>query len=217
MKHIIYFVVLAGVAFGIWQYPSWQVARAQLAEAEKRVIDVIAKGTNNLDFDDLRELRRLPANINEVPNLVYLSMRETNVSDLTGLEGNSTLEQLDLNGTRIADLTPLEALPELRLVYLHDTWVKDVSPLTTLPSLERLDIGNTQIDTLLPVTRMEKLNWLNLYKSHALDGSGDHFTVLEDAPFLELAGGSAYRQDYRPGWLYNVTLRFSRLKEQLGL
>lgn len=217
MRDIIIVVLLAILALGALQYPSWQLARTQLVIAEERVREVIASGTNNINRNDLAALRRLPANIDEIPNLLYLSARETNLRDLSGLEGIDTLQQLDLNLTQVSDLTPLSGLPNLRLVYLHDTWIEDVDPLTTLPALERLDIGKTQIASLEPLTRIESLQWLNLHRSHALDGSRNHLAVLEEMVFLELSDGSAYRQNYRPGWRYNVMLQLDRLRKRLGL
>ncbi|MEW2915949.1 leucine-rich repeat domain-containing protein [Ruegeria sp. ANG10] len=217
MRKIVLPLVVASAAFAAWQYKLMRTANQQLVVAEQRVTDAISAGTNNLNFSDLVELRKLPVNIGDVPNLKYLNARGTSLSDLTGLEGNATLEHLDVNMTRVSDLKPLQGLPNLKLVYLHDTRVSDVSPIATIPSLERLDIGTTQIDTLRPVTQIESLAWLNLHNSHALDGSREHFAILEGRPFLELSGGSAYRQDYRPGWQYNAMQRLSRLREELGL
>jgi len=217
MRTTFFLLILALAALAAWQYKLLSTANQQLAIAEQRVADVVAAGTNSLSFDDLTELRRLPANIGDVPNLKYLSARKTNLSDLSGLEGNTTLEQLDVNMTRVSDLKPLQGLPKLKLVYLHDTWVSDVSPLVTLPSLERLDIGKTQIETLLPVTQIEKLTWLNLHNTHALDGSGAYFAALEERSFVELSGGAAFRQNFQPTWQYNVTQHLSRLRETLGL
>ena len=217
MKKAVLLFGIALLALAAWQYKLLRTANQQLLVAEQRVADVIAAGTNSLNFSDLTELRRLPANIGNVPNLKHLNARETHLSDLTGLEGNATLEQLDVNMTRVSDLKPLQGLPNLKQIYLHDTWVSDVSPLAEIPSLERIDIGKTQIDTLQPVTQIKHLVWLNLHKSHALDGSREPFATLQERPFLELSGGSAYRQDYRPGWQYNAMQRLLRLREELGL
>jgi hypothetical protein len=217
MRNTIIVVLFAILAFVASQYPSWESARTQLVIAEERVREVIVAGTNNIDLSDLSALRRLPNNIGDIPNLKYLTVRETNLRDLSGIEGIKTLQQLDLNETQVSDLMPLAGLPNLRLIYLHDTWVEDVGLLTTLPSLERLDIGKTQIASLEPLTRIENLRWLNLHRSHALDGSHDHLAIFEQKVFLELSGGSAYRQNYRPGWQYNVTLRLDRFRERLGL
>lgn len=216
MRNVISVVIFALLTIGVLQVPSWRASRTQLAVAEDRVREVISAGTNSISFSDLPELRRLPANISDIPNLTYLTVRETNLRDLSGIEGITTLQQLDLNMTQVSDLTPLAGLPNLRLVFLHETWVADLEPLTTLPSLERLDIGKTQIASLEPLTRLDNLRWLNLYRSHALDGSLNYLESIAENPFLELSGGSAYRQNYRPGWQNNAMMRLNRTWEQLG-
>ena len=217
MRKTVLALIIALIALAAWQYKLQKTANQQLLIAEQRVKGVVSAGTNDLDFKDLTELRKLPANIPDIPNLKSLNARGTNLSDLTGLEGNATLERLDVNMTRVSDLSPLNGLPNLKLVYLHDTWVSNVSTLATLPSLERLDIGNTQIETLVPVLQIENLNWLNLHNSHALDGSGEQFAILQERPFLQLSGGSGFRQNYQPGWQYNMMQHLSRLREKLGL
>ncbi len=217
MKHLTVIFVIAAAALGAWQFMLWKSSQDQLAIAQARVTEVIATGSNNLNFNDLTNLRKLPENISEITNLKYLSARETHLSDLSALKGNTTLEHLDLNKTRVSDLTPLTGLPKLKLVYLHDTWVSDLSPLMTLPSVERIDIGKTQIASLEPLSQIESLNWLNLYHSHALDGSAEPYSTLQKRPFVDLNGGTAYAQNYRPGWQYNAMKRLSRFKESLGI
>ena len=217
MKRVLILLSIILLGFAGWHiFQLWE-AQQQLEIAEERVNKVVQKGSNNLVLNDLTKLRRLPRNINEIKNLKYLYVRGTNLEDISGLEGNPTLAQLDLNFTRVSDLTPLRNLQQLELIYLQGSWVKDVSPLTTLPALEQLDIGRMQIETLQPLTRIRNLLWLNLYKSHALDGSKTHFNNLEERPGLALSGGSAYKQNYQPGWLYNTTLHLSRFQSYMGL
>ena len=217
MKYTVTLLILILLTLAGLQYPAWQKSLQQLAIAEQRTDEVIARGTNSLDFSDLTEMRRLPSNIADVTNLKYLTIRDTNLTDLSGLERSTTLTNLDVNHTRVTDLTPLAGLPELKLLYLHNTWITDLSPLAALPSLERLDVGKTQIETLQPVTQLNSLRWLNLYSSHALDGSQAHFRILEAQPLLDVSGGNSYRANYRPGWQYIATVRLSRLREQLGI
>ena len=174
MKRFLMLVAILVAGFSIWQFPSWNAARLQLNVAEARVDEMITKGINHLSFSDLTDLRRLPPNISKAKGLVYLTLRDTNIRDLSGLEGLPELQNLDLNHTQVSDLTPLSGLPSLRLLYLHKTWVEDLTPLQSLPALQRLDIGQTQIATLEPVTRIPQLIWLNLYRSYALDGSTGH-------------------------------------------
>lgn len=216
MKRFLIALLVAATGFTIWQFPSWNVARQQLAIAEQRVEAAIAEGMISLSFKDLTELRHLPSNIKDAKRLEYLTLNGTNISKIAGIESLSNLKQLNLNFTRVADLTPLTGLPKLRLIYLHGTWVEDLTPLASLPSLEQLDIGKTQSNSLEPVTRIVQLNWLNLYKAYALDGSTEYYSVLA-ARLTDLTGGSSFQKGYRPDWLYQTKVRYWRLKERLGL
>ncbi|MGB7263506.1 MAG: leucine-rich repeat domain-containing protein [Albidovulum sp.] len=209
-------LVLLATGIVIWQFLEWNTARQQLAIAEQRVQTVIADEKNNLSFSDLTKLRVLPGNIEDVERLEYLVLRGTNVSDITRIKNLHNLKQLDLNFTRVTDLTPLTGLSKLRLLHLHGSWVKDLSPLATLPSLERLDIGKTQITSLEPATRIVSLNWLSLHAGYALDGSKEYYDILAARQF-DLSGGSAFREDYRPGLLYQTMARGWRLREMLEL
>ncbi len=216
MKRLLTLIIIAALGFAVWQYPVWKAASEQLAEAERRVDAMIEKGINHVSFDDLPELRRLPANIRQAERLELLNISSTNVYDLSGLEGLENLNHLNANHTRVMDLEPLSGLPNLRLIYLHGTWADDLTPLTTLPALERLDIGMMQITSLEPLTRIERLNWLNLYRSYALDGSTGHFNTLESKVY-ELSGGNSYRQGYKPGWQYQMKVQYERLKDWFGI
>lgn len=216
MKRLLIILLIAVAGFAVWQFPSWNAARAQLEIAEQRVDQIIADGSTTLDLTDLVELRRLPSNIENATKLVYLRLRGTHVSDISGVENLRNLQDVDLNQTRVTELTPLEGHPSLRVLYLHETWVEDLGVLASLPALERLDIGKTQVASLEPVTRIANLNWLNLHGSYALDGSTQFFETLA-ARMPDLSGGNSYRQGYRPDWQYQMTVRLRRLKERLGI
>lgn len=215
MKRFFVLILVVSGGFAAWQAPAWNKARQQLAVAEARVAEIAGKGPNSLDLTDLQALRRLPRNIGEA-DLVNLTLRGTDIEDISGVEALPNLERLDMNLTRVRDLTPLANHPSLELVYMHGVWARDLSPLATIPTLERLDIGRTQVATLEPVTRIPRLNWLNLHQGYALDGSSQYYQVLAER-LPELSGGRAYREGYRPDWIYQSKVRYWRLREWLGV
>ena len=72
-----------------------------------------------------------------MPNLKYLILADTNVSDLTPLAGLKNLVFLELFLTRVRDLTPLETctgLEDLNLCYTHG----NPEPITRMTWLKRL-------------------------------------------------------------------------------
>jgi hypothetical protein len=65
----------------------------------------------------------------EALELKELTLRNGGVTDLSGLEGFTNLEQIDLSGNRITDVTPLAQLPHLALISLRNNGIADLSPL----------------------------------------------------------------------------------------
>ncbi|MEO0467205.1 MAG: TIR domain-containing protein, partial [Pseudomonadota bacterium] len=77
--------------------------------------------------------------------------RRIALSDLTPLEGHSSLQTLSLDSTQVSDLTPLEGLSSLRMLSLNRTQVSDLTPLEGHSSLQTLSLDSTQVSDLTPL------------------------------------------------------------------
>lgn len=194
----------------------WNAARQDYARAEAQVAAAIEKGWTVVEFKDLPNLRKLPANLSALPGLTRFQAQDTDLSDLSLLAGFSELAYLDIRGSRVTDLSPVSGLPKLKHVVINGTRVRDLGPLATLPSLERLGMAGTQVASLEPLTRAKALNWVNLHAAYAEDGSLTHFDELTER-VAEVNNGRAFRMNYVPdaGWLRKV--RINRLAEDFGL
>jgi len=91
-------------------------------------------------------------------NWGYLNLRDTQVSDLTPLEGMQ-LEMLFLSSTQVSDLTPLAGI-QLEWLDLDSTQVSDLTPLAGMP-LEWLNLEDSQVIDLTPLVGLP-LRWLDL-------------------------------------------------------
>lgn len=132
---------------------------------------------------NLRALERLSLNdggwtdigrISELPALVHLDLRSTNVSSLAPLANLASLETLELRGcpevtnidalagltkltridlayTKVRRLQPLANSSALELVELSGTPVRDLSPLFGLPALRKVELETCEIDNLEPL------------------------------------------------------------------
>ena len=61
---------------------------------------------------------------------------------------------LDLSGTSVSDLTPLQGLTSLQTLNLYAaTSVSDLTPLQGLTSLQTLDLTGTEVTDLAPAGR----------------------------------------------------------------
>ena len=102
--------------------------------------------------------------------LTSLEARRRQISDLTGLEFATHLEELDLRFTNISDLTPLAGLTTLTTLTLHWTNISDLTPLAGLTELTTLSLVRTNISDLTPLTGLTKLTKIRLGgESHISD------------------------------------------------
>lgn len=191
-------------------------AEAAFAEAEARVAAAIAEKQRVLRLDGLSALEEIPPQVAEIEGLMQLSLNGTRVSDIGVVAGIEGLEYLALRDTRVIELDPVAELEALTILDLGGSWVSDLEPLSGLPHLERLGIGRTQLRTLEPATRIQGLKWINLHGAHAIDGSRAHYEALEEAG-VQVNNGRAFRDDWRPDWVYRSRVRLARARDSLGL
>lgn len=131
-----------------------------------------------------------------VSEINYLTCKSKGITDISGLEAFTSLEELRLYDNQIEDLTPISELLSIQILVLsanpiHDlaplgnltqltelylSWINatDISFLTNLDSLSRLSFsGNTGVD-LTPIASLTQL------KDLFLEGN-----QIEDISFLE--------------------------------
>ncbi|MEX2215348.1 MAG: hypothetical protein WD768_14545 [Phycisphaeraceae bacterium] len=94
--------------------------------------------------------------------IIVLSLRECNVSDLSALAGMK-LHMIDLSENPVTDLSPLKGMP-LDAVYLEGTKVSDLSPLKGATIVE-IYLSRTPISDLSPLEGMP-ISSLNLLGTH---------------------------------------------------
>lgn len=99
------------------------------------------------------------------------------VSDLSGLECWTNLEQLSLVGGAVTDLTPLQHLGALRRLELSCSAVTDLSPLGGLVSLESLSLRR-DFDCVAPPPLSSFGSLADLTGLRSLDVSGNRVADL---------------------------------------
>lgn len=78
-------------------------------------------------------------------DVVFVSLNNTEVRDVSMLTSLTSLKELHLKCTQVADLTPLAGLTNLGALDLRGTPVKDVTPLFGLTNLIFLGLRDTQV------------------------------------------------------------------------
>jgi antitoxin component YwqK of YwqJK toxin-antitoxin module len=93
----------------------------------------------------------------------YLKCKSASrITDLSGLEYATNLEDLVITVHQITDVSPLSRLTKLRHLDLMIGRITDVSPLTKLANLERLNLTGNPITDVSPLTKLTKLESLRV-------------------------------------------------------
>ena len=87
----------------------------------------------------------------ELAKLKKLSINNSGVTDLTGLESCLNLEELSLRGNSISDISALAGLTSLRHLNLSLNHISDISVLVGLKNLETLDLWNNNVVEISPL------------------------------------------------------------------
>ncbi|UNP82202.1 leucine-rich repeat domain-containing protein [Bacillus mycoides] len=142
--------------------------------------------------EDLLQIKTLSIysgeGINEIAGLEYmtnlekLTLRESNVTDISVISGLRHLKYLDLSSSpiesiqpvsklenldmlflrdnKIADFTPLSQMKKIKILDLIGNNIKDLTPLFTVLSLEEVYLANNQISNLSGIEKLKNVNLL---------------------------------------------------------
>ena len=102
-------------------------------------------------------------------NIQFLSLVQTQISDIKSLANLTELNALYLKQTQVSDIGPLTNLTALTSLDLGQTQVSDIGPLTNLTALTSLDLGQTQVSDIGPLTKLGMLNFLVLWGTKVSD------------------------------------------------
>ena len=144
-------------------------------------------------------------------HLANLAVRNSNISDLTGLEHATNLQDFNGDENHISDLTPLSDLVRLHTLSLRKNQISDILPLANLTTLHRLNLSINHISDITPLENLTGLRWLDLEYNQIRNISVlSNLTILED---LRLT--SNFITDFSP--LVNLTrLRRLSIKENFN-
>lgn len=102
-------------------------------------------------------LNRTEYTSSDLTNLTSLNLENYEITDLTGLELATNLQQLNLGHNYISDLRPLKELNNLTDLYLENNNITNVVYLQNLTKLQRLFLSNNNITDLEPLRYLNNL------------------------------------------------------------
>ena len=104
----------------------------------------------------------IPITRQEMLRLYKLDAVDKGITNLTGLEYATFLEDARFDSNQISDLRPLAGLVNLRELRFRSNPIVDLSPLMNLANLEKLTFIGNRIDDIRPLTGLTRLTGLTL-------------------------------------------------------
>ena len=99
---------------------------------------------------------------NEMATLTHLEAHDAKISDLTGLEFATSLEEIRCNNNSIADLSSLTGLTKLHVIEFRHNAIKNLSPVKKLLNLGWLIVPQNLITNLSPIEGLINLRGLDI-------------------------------------------------------
>ena len=105
----------------------------------------------------------------EMAALTRLEAGNKGISDLTGLETATNLEDLRLLHNSISDLSPLAGLTKIHRIWIGHNVISDLSPLKGLINLTSLGLEHNLISDLSPLAKLINLRGLGISDNLIVD------------------------------------------------
>ena len=152
-----------------------------------------------LTQQDMQDLTSFTARNSQISNitglehataLTVLDIRDNTVTDVNPLSALTHLELLRLKGNTLSDISPLSGLTNLTLLNLRLTGISSVSALSGLTHLEHLRVDDNSITDVEPLTSLTNLRrlWIagnDLTNAHLLSSLTNLSTIdirIPDSP-----------------------------------
>lgn len=107
--------------------------------------------------------------IEKCRNLKTLVVANTEISDISPVNGLEKLTCLSLACNAIVDITPIAEMVGLERLYLGNNHIEDISPLNNLLNLERLSLRGNKIANITALEGMVAITDLSLERNQISD------------------------------------------------
>jgi Leucine-rich repeat (LRR) protein len=109
-----------------------------LVDRKDNVIEIKLKNAYDIDFDSFLVWDKMES----------LSIQDSNLIDISGVEKLTTVRVLDLSKNNITDISPISNMEDLTHLNLSDNNIEDLSPLSKFTTLVHLNLDYNKIKTI---------------------------------------------------------------------
>lgn len=116
--------------------------------------------------------------INEIAGLEYmtnlekLTLRESNVTDISAISKLRGLKYVDLTSNSIESIHPIGQLENINMLFLRDNKISDLTPLSKIKKIKTLDLIGNNIKDIQPLFTLSTMKQLYLANNQISDLTG---------------------------------------------
>ncbi len=116
--------------------------------------------------------------INEIAGLEYmtnlekLTLRESNVTDISAISKLRGLKYVDLTSNSIESIHPIGQLENINMLFLRDNKISDLTPLSKIKKIKTLDLTGNNIKDIQPLFTLSTMKQLYLANNQISDLTG---------------------------------------------
>ena len=138
-------------------------------DAPPKTVNIPDTKLRNIIETTLRKAPGATITVADMERLTNLDGTNKNITNLTGIEHATNLENLLLINTNITDLSPLARLAKLHYLDIADNSISDISPLAKLTRLGYLNLADNSVSDISLVAELHQLSYLNLENNSISD------------------------------------------------
>ncbi|MEF7648387.1 leucine-rich repeat domain-containing protein [Bacillus sp. AF53] len=105
-------------------------------------------------------------------NLEKLTLRESNVKDISAISKLRGLKYVDLTSNSIESIHPIEQLENINMLFLRDNKISDLTPLSKMKKIKTLDLIGNNIKDIQPLFTVSTMKQLYLANNQISDLTG---------------------------------------------
>ncbi|MEC2501504.1 NEAT domain-containing protein [Bacillus cereus] len=105
-------------------------------------------------------------------NLEKLTLRESNVKDISAISKLRGLKYVDLTSNSIESIHPIEQLENINMLFLRDNKISDFTPLSKMKKIKTLDLIGNNIKDIQPLFTLSTMKQLYLANNQISDLTG---------------------------------------------
>ena len=150
----------------------------------KALLEITGNSDCKKSFEELKEKQ-------------FLSLENSQITNLLPLVGLDKIETLDLSNNKIKTLWGIDQLPNLKIIYLANNQIDETTPLALLEKLEIIDLSHNLIEKVAPLKDIKSIKLLHIH-DNPVNSNEEAMDYLESMIFFRKLQQRGMGYDWPP-------------------